>query len=149
VSLLCKLLEAQSLCRQMQGNMGENMVDVMATLYHRLGLQWNDDIRTEVRSHTEGSADQDKDIYKTVRSKNYVGNNWEQNLSEAQVNLIERDCSEFMLKAGYHFKNHKRPKQENEEKEEQKENETDSERENKEKEVTNGYGHDEGYSYST
>ena len=59
-----------------------NMVDVMASLYNRLGLQWTDAIRfemssnlhqsvnllrTEVESHTEGSADQDKDIYDTVR----------------------------------------------------------------------------------
>ena len=58
-----------------------------------------------------------------------------------QVDLIERDCSELMLEAGYHFKNHKRPKQENES--EEKEGKKEQE------EVTNGYGHGEGYSYST
>jgi len=160
-----ELLEAQSLCRQMQGNMAlarsippdrytlvryedmaENMVEVMSSLYHRLGLKWTEDIRTEVQSHTEGSADQDKDIYKTVRSKNYVGNNWEQNLSEAQVDLIERECSELMLEAGYQFKNHKRPKKENES--EGKEGKQEI-RVDKERKVTNGYGHGEGYSYST
>ena len=28
--------------------MVENMVEVMASLYHRLGLQWTDDIRFEI-----------------------------------------------------------------------------------------------------
>ena len=63
-----------------------------------------------------------------------------------QVDLIERECSELMLEAGYQFKNQKRPQQENEseEKEGEKEKETDNEREIKEKEVTDGYGPDGG-----
>ena len=64
-----------------------------------------------------------------------------------QVDLIERECSELMLEAGYQFKkNHKRPKQENEseEKEGKKEKVGDNkrEKEEEEEEVMDGYGHE-------
>merc|ERR1711899_112613 len=51
--------------------------------------------RTQVQSHTEGSVDQDTQKYNTYRSQNYVQNNWENKLSQAQVDSIEKECSKI------------------------------------------------------